>query len=69
VLVEGTSATVYQEAGFALSDKQRSGRLIEINLHDSEITRVCDLSLRGGSATVLPRLLAAAAKKRRATLA
>jgi hypothetical protein len=58
VIVAGTSATVYPAAGFALEVKQRGGILIEVNLYDSEITRVCDLSLRGGSAEVLPRLVA-----------
>src|SRR5216684_8026366 len=56
VILGGTSATVYPAAGFAIEVKERGGRLIEVNLYESEITQLCDLSLRGGSADVLPRL-------------
>src|SRR5271156_5009455 len=62
VLVAGTSATVYPAAGFALEVKQHGGKLVEINLYESEITQLCDVSLRGGAAAVLPRLVKAAAK-------
>jgi NAD-dependent deacetylase len=68
VIVAGTSATVYPAAGFALEVKQRGGTLIEVNLYESEITQVCDMSLRGGSAEVLPRLVNAIAEIRRANL-
>src|ERR1700730_3125491 len=68
VIVAGTSATVYPAAGFALEVKERGGVLIEVNFYESEITRLCNLSLRGGSANVLPRLVEAVSKKRRATL-
>jgi NAD-dependent deacetylase len=68
VIVAGTSATVYPAAGFALEVKERGGILIEVNLYDSEITQICDLSLRGGSAEVLPRLVKAVAEMRREAL-
>jgi NAD-dependent deacetylase len=68
VIVVGTSATVYPAAGFALEVREHGGKLIEVNLYESEITRLCDVSLRGGSAVVLPRLVKAAAKRRAATL-
>ncbi len=68
VIVAGTSATVYPAAGFALEVKQRGGTLIEVNLYESEITRICDISLRGGSAEVLPRIVDAIGEIRRATL-
>ena len=68
VIVAGTSATVYPAAGFALEVKQRGGILIEVNLYESEITRICDISLRGGSAEVLPRVVDAVGELRRATL-
>jgi NAD-dependent deacetylase len=68
VIVAGTSATVYPAAGFALEVKQRGGILIEVNLYESEITRICDISLRGGSAEVLPRIVDAVGELRRATL-
>ena len=68
VIVAGTSATVYPAAGFALEVKQRGGTLIEVNLYESEITRICDISLRGASADVLPRLVKAVAQIRRERL-
>jgi NAD-dependent deacetylase len=68
VIVAGTSATVYPAAGFALEVKERGGRLIEVNLYASEITPICDLSLRGGSAVVLPRLVEAVSRIRRTAL-
>lgn len=67
-IVAGTSATVYPAAGFALQVKERRGVLVEVNLYDSEITRYCDHSLRGGSANVLPRLVKAISERRKATL-
>lgn len=68
VIVAGTSATVYPAAGFALAVKERGGPLIEVNLYESEITGICDVSLRGGSAEMLPRLFDAAMARRRAAL-
>ena len=68
VIVAGTSATVYPAAGFALEVKEHGGKLIEVNLYESEITQLCDVSLRGGTAAVLPRLVKAAAKRRHASL-
>jgi NAD-dependent deacetylase len=68
VIVAGTSATVYPAAGFALEVKQRGGVLVEVNLYGSEITAYCNISLRGGSANVLPKLTKAISERRRATL-
>ncbi|MGD0290181.1 MAG: Sir2 family NAD-dependent protein deacetylase [Candidatus Binataceae bacterium] len=68
VIVAGTSATVYPAAGFALEVKQRGGKLIEANLYESEITRLCDVSLRGATGEVLPRLAAAISDLRKARL-
>ena len=68
VVVAGTSATVYPAAGFALEVKERGGVLVEVNLYESEITPYCNISLRGGSANVLPRLTRAISEKRRAKL-
>ncbi len=65
VIVAGTSATVYPAAGFALEVKQRGGILIEVNLYESEITRICGVSLRGASADVLSRLVSAVGAIRR----
>jgi NAD-dependent deacetylase len=68
VIAAGTSATVYPAAGFALEIKQRGGVLIEANLYESEITQLCDFSLRGPTGEVLPRLTAAVAELRKAKL-
>ncbi len=68
VIVAGPSATVYPAAGFAIEVKQRGGVMIEVNLYESELTRVCDVSLRGGAADVLPRLARTIADSRRARM-
>jgi NAD-dependent protein deacetylase/lipoamidase len=68
VIVAGTSATVYPAASFALEVKERGGAMVEVNLYESEITRICDVSLRAGSAAVLPRLTRAISELRRAEL-
>jgi NAD-dependent deacetylase len=68
VIVAGTSATVYPAAGFALEVKQRGGILIETNLYESEITPVCDMSLRGPTGELLPRLVAAVSELRKSKL-
>jgi NAD-dependent deacetylase len=68
VIVAGTSATVYPAASFALEVKERGGIMVEVNLYESEVTRLCDVSLRGGSANVLPRLTKAISELRRAAL-
>src|SRR5271154_1694139 len=68
VIVAGTSASVYPAAGFALEVKERGGILVEVNLYESDITQICDFSLRGGSAEVLPRLVKTIAEIRREAL-
>ncbi len=68
VIVAGTSATVYPAAGFALEVKQRGGILIEANLYESEITPICDVSLRGPTGEVLPRLTATVSELRKTKL-
>lgn len=68
VIVAGTSATVYPAAGFALEVKQRGGLLIEANLYESEITPLCDFSLRGPTGEVLPKMVAAVSELRKANL-
>jgi NAD-dependent deacetylase len=68
VLVAGTSATVYPAAGFAIEVKQRGGVLIEANLYESEISALCDISLRGPTGEVLPRLTQAVSALRKEKL-
>lgn len=57
VIVAGTSATVYPAAGFALEVRERGGTLIEVNPYETEISRLCRVSLREPSAEVLPRVV------------
>ena len=58
MIIAGTSATVYPAAAFPQLIKQRGGILIEVNLYESELTRICDVSLRGKSGEILPLLVA-----------
>jgi NAD-dependent deacetylase len=58
-IVAGTSATVYPAASFPLAVKQKGGAMIEVNLYESELTPLCDISLRGPSAEIMPKLVAA----------
>ncbi len=58
-IVAGTSATVYPAAQIPLDVYHHGGRLIEVNLYESEITRACAISLRGPGAATLTRLLEA----------
>jgi NAD-dependent deacetylase len=57
MLVAGTSATVYPAAQFPLTVRQNGGTLIEVNLYESELTPLCDVSLRGPSGEILPALV------------
>ena len=68
VIVAGTSATVYPAAGFAIEVKRRGGVLIEANLYESELTPLADISLRGPTGKVMPRLIGAIADLRTAKL-
>jgi len=58
MIVAGTSATVYPAAQFPLTVRERGGTLIEVNLYETEITPLCEISLRGPSGEILPRLAA-----------
>jgi len=55
-LVVGTSATVYPAAQIPLDVLHRDGRLIEVNLFESEITPACSISLRGEAGVTLTAL-------------
>jgi NAD-dependent deacetylase len=68
VIVAGTSATVYPAAGFAIDVKRRGGVMIEANLYESDLTTLADISLRGPTGEVMPRLIAAIADLRRSKL-
>ncbi len=57
MVVAGTSATVYPAASFPVLVREKGGSLIEINPYPSEITPLCQVSLRGLSGEVLARLV------------
>jgi NAD-dependent deacetylase len=65
MIVAGTSATVYPAAHFPLQVRERGGALIEVNPYASELTPLCDVSLRGPAGEVLPRLVEAIEQRRR----
>jgi len=57
MLVIGTSATVYPAAAFPQQVMRQGHPLIEINLYESELTPICQISLQGPSGEVLPNLV------------
>ena len=59
ILVAGTSATVYPAAALPFAVLERRGALVEVNPHDSELTPLATIVLRGPAGVVLPRLVAA----------
>ena len=56
-IVAGTSATVYPAAQIPLDVLHRGGRLIEVNLYESEITPLCHVTLQGPAAAMLSELV------------
>ena len=63
MLSVGTSAFIYPAAGLPLEVKRKGGILIEIDPRETELTSMCDLSLRGKAGEVLPRLVSAVKSK------
>lgn len=57
MITVGTSAYVYPAAGFPLEVKRRGGRLVEVNLYESELTPLCDVSLRGKATELMAQLV------------
>ncbi len=57
MLSVGTSAFVYPAAGFPQEIKQNGGVLIEIDLYETALTPLCDVSIRGKAGEVLPQLV------------
>jgi NAD-dependent deacetylase len=57
MLVIGTSAMVYPAAGLPIDVKRRGGILIEFNPRESELSRVCDVTVRAPSGESLPKLV------------
>jgi NAD-dependent deacetylase len=57
MLMVGTSALVYPAADFPLEVRSKGGILIEVNLYETEMTPLCDISLRGKAGELLPKLV------------
>ena len=56
MIVAGTSALVTPAAYLPMQVRERGGTLIEVNLYESDITRLCQISLRGQAGEILGRL-------------
>lgn len=57
MIVVGTSATVTPAASLPLIVRQNAGRLIEMNIRESEITYACDVNVFAPSGESLPLLV------------
>jgi NAD-dependent deacetylase len=58
LLVIGTSAVVYPAAGLVGLAKSSGARVIEINIGETPVSGMVDVSWRGPAAEILPELLA-----------
>ncbi len=57
MLIVGTSATVYPAAGFPVTARERGAALVEVNAAETPLTPLCDVSLQGAAADLLPQLV------------
>lgn len=57
MLCVGTSAFVYPAAGFPQMVKRKGGTLIEVDLYETPLTQIADVSIRGKSGEMLPELI------------
>ena len=57
LIVAGTSALVAPASGYAAPPKRRGARVIEVNPEETPVSGLCDATLRGPSARILPELL------------
>ena len=55
-LLLGTSGIVYPAAGLPREAKRAGAQLVEINTESTELTDICDLSIRGKTGEVLPAI-------------
>lgn len=56
-LIVGTSGVVYPANMIPTIAKREGATLIEINPEETDLTGICDISIRGNAAETLPRLL------------
>lgn len=64
MLVAGTSVLVYPAASFPHQVWSLGGWLIEVNLYDSELTPLCQVSIRGNFAEIMSQLVSAIKSRR-----
>ncbi len=57
MIVVGTSATVTPAASLPLIVRRNTGRLVEVNIRESEISYVCDVNVFAPSGESLPLLV------------
>ena len=55
--IVGTSAVVYPAAGLVFTAKQNGAYLVEINIEETEISSLADLSFFGEAGKILPQIL------------
>jgi len=56
-LVIGTAAVVYPAAGLVDLAKSQGAKVVEINIAETSVSSLVDVSLRGSAAEILPQLL------------
>ncbi len=57
IIVAGTSAVVYPAASLPLIVKDNGGAIVEVNLYETELTPMSDVSIRASSGEALPELV------------
>jgi len=57
MLLIGTSGVVNPAAGLPIIAKRRNAILIEVNPHQTELSDIVDLTLRGTAGTILPQIV------------
>jgi NAD-dependent deacetylase len=56
-IVAGTSALVHPAASVPVATREAGGRIVEVNPTETPLTRLAEVSLRGPSGEILPKLL------------
>jgi NAD-dependent deacetylase len=62
IIVAGTSAIVYPAANLPLIVKEKGGTIIEVNMFESELSQISDVTIRAPSGEALPLLVEALKK-------
>mgnify|MGYP006281184537 CR=1 FL=1 len=55
-LLLGTSGIVYPAAGLPRETRRSGGKLVEINTEETELSEICDVTIRGKTGEFLPRI-------------